>query len=283
MTSPALAAATAEETAKRWMPGLSMYFAGLPEERSASADSELTVFQDGETTGFPWSIGVEAEIATPVLLPGPMRPRLSLHGGAGYVIDSDDPVSTFGDPGGRPFVSPSQPDPASIENQGAAVRAQSKSLVLTGGIGSALEFEVFDRTLHLRPSLEWMYRRDTIQAILGAGEAEALDVNGNCAPCRILYIDAQQEKGYHSLGLGLDAALDGGRAGDFLVRFFASGRAYHILGDRKTAFSPEGTWERTDGMPTNRADPTTEINARYEREPFHFRVGVGVRLLWLPE
>jgi hypothetical protein len=265
----------------RWIPSLSIYTAGLPEDRKASADSEVSGFQDGESVGFPWSVGGEVAIASPVLGSSKLKPRIFVHGGAGYVRDSKDPVSSVDDPGDPPFVPPFQPDPESVENQGSVVKAEAKPFVLTGGIGTILEVAAFDRTFYLRPTLEWMYRRDTIQGILGAAEGENLDINGNCDPCRILYINAQTEKGYHSLGAGLEAGIDGGRMGDFEVRFFASGRVYHILGDRKTAISPAGEWMTTDGSPTSR--PDTVYNIRYEREPVHYRVGIGMRFLWQPE
>lgn len=278
--------ASAEEesrTDQRWIPSLALVTAGMPEHRKASADSSVSGFQDGESVGFPWSIGGDVALASPVLGTSKLKPRAVIHAGAGYVVDGNDPVSTKGDPGNPPILNPFQPDPLSIENQGSAVKGQAKPWVLTGGIGAIVEFEAFERRFFIRPSLEWMYRKDTIQAILGSAEAEALDVNGNCAPCRTLFIDAETEKGYHSLGVGLESGIDGGRIGDFLVRFFATGGVYHILGDRKTAISPTATWTRTDGLPTNRPNPQTTYNIEYEREAVHYRFGVGMQLLWQPE
>jgi hypothetical protein len=280
ITAPVALAGAGED---QWVPSIALSSAALPEERSGRLFNEFSGFQDGESIGLPWTVAGELALASPVIGRSLSKPRLIAHVGVGYVLDSEDPVTTRDDPGNRPFVSPRQPDPLSIENQGSALRTQAKPLVLTGGVGGLFEIEAFDRTFFLRPTIEWMYRKDTIQAILGAGEAETLDVNGNCAPCRLLYINAEREKGYHSLGLGLETGIDGGRMGNFLVRFFASARAYHILGDRKADFSPTGTWERTDGLPTTRADPQTTISARYEREPFHYRVGVGLQFLFSPE
>jgi hypothetical protein len=269
---------------EQWIPSFSLSIAGLPEERTASADSEVSDLQDGESQGLPWTVAGEFALASPVIGQSVYKPRLIAHMGVGYVLDADDPVSTTDDPGTRPRVIDAQPDPLSIVNQGSAVRAQAKPLVLTAGLGAVFEVEAFDRTIFIRPTIEWMYRKDTIQALLGKGENE--DPAGNdvdCNPCRILFTDAQTEKGYHSMGIGLETAIDGGRLGGFLVRFFASARAYHILGDRKTAISPAGTWERTDGLPTTRSNPQTAFNVRYEREPFHYRVGVGLRFLFSPE
>jgi hypothetical protein len=268
---------------KRWIPSISLTSAGLPEDRKAEAESDISGYQDGESVGFPWSIGSEVGLASPVLSRSMFKPRLIIHAGTAYVLDGNDPVSTVGDTGNPPAENPFQPDPDSIENQGSAVKVQAKEWVLTGGVGALFELEAFDRTFFLRPSLEWMYRKDEIQTFLGAGEGETLDADGNCAPCRTLFIDSQTEKGYHSLGAGLEASIDGGRMGDFLARFFASARVYHILGDRKTSLNTTGTWLLPDGSPSSRVPPTTTFNARYEREPVHYRVGVGLQLLWQPE
>ena len=267
----------------RWIPSVALYIAGMPEERTASAVSEVSLPQSGETRGFPWSVGGEAALASPVLARIALKPRLVLHAGGGYVLDGNDPVSSLEDPGNPPTISPAQRDPVSIQNQGSAVKGQAKPWVLTGGIGAQIEFEAVERTFFIRSSLEWMYRKDTIQGLLGSAEGVALDVDGNCAPCRTLFIDAEREKGYHSLGAGLEASVDGGRVGDFLVRAFASGRVYHILGDRKASLSPAGTWLTTDGSPTTRPNPQTSFNAQYEREPMHYRVGAGIQFLYQPE
>ncbi|CAM9870111.1 unnamed protein product, partial [Discosporangium mesarthrocarpum] len=266
-----------------WQPGLSIFTAGLPEERAAEANTEFEGFQDGESTGLPWSVGAGLELASPPLFDAPVKPRLLVHAEFAYVLDSNDPVTSVGDPGGRPSVSPFFPAPISIEGQGVALKAQAKPWVLTGGIGSQVEFELFERTVYVRPTLEWMYRRDTLQAIVGAGEGEVLDGSGNCNPCRVLYIDAEREKGYHSLGAGLDASIDAGRAGPMLARFFTTFRVYHILGDRKAELAESGTWELEDGSPSTRVPPTSSFTGRYEREPVHYRVGAGFRVLWSPE
>ena len=167
-----------------------------------------------------------------------------------------------------------------IENLGATVRAEAQPLVLSGGTGVIFRFEPWDRVIYLRPSIEWMYQRDRIRTFLGAGENE-LEGQNVCGPCRTLYIDAQTEKGFHSVGPGIDLEIEAARAGDFLVGVYSSFRALAIVGDRKADLNPVGQWERTDGQPTARDD--TQLFTRYERETWHYRFGVGIRFSWLPE
>ncbi len=157
-------------------------------------------------------------------------------------------------------------------------------VVLSGGIGSVIYFEAFEREFRLRPTLEWMYSRDTMKTVLGGGEIEGAGPNTNdCAPCRTLFIKTQTEKGYHSLGPGIELEADVGRAGDFLVGFYGTFRAYYLVGDRKPNLRSTGSWTRTDnGQPsTTRADTT--FVTRYEREPRHYHFGTGLPVLWSPE
>lgn len=271
--------------ASGWQPGLSFHLSGLPERREATATSDTSGFQDGEQLGFPFAVGGSLELASPRLVEGVLPTRLFVHAGGAAVLDPESPITSTGDPGSPPFQSPVQPAPESIENVGAAVRAQAKPWLLSGGLGAVLEVEGFDRTFHIRPSLEWMYRRDTIRTILGGGENE--DPNPAppgflCNPCRTLFIDTQREKGYHSLGLGLAAEVDGPRREGFEVRFFANFAAFRILGDRRADLSSSETWVRSDAQPTSRVPPQTTFDTTYRRTPWHYRFGVGARVVWDP-
>ena len=268
-----------------WQPGVSLFVGGLPEPREASATSDALGAQDDEKLGLPWTVGAALEVASPLIVEGPVPMRLFVHAGGGAVFDPEDPVTSTGDPGSPPIESPTLPAPESIENVGAAVRVQAKPWQLSGGIGAVFEIVRFGRTIHLRPSLEWTYRRDTIRTILGGGENEDPNPpppNFLCNPCRTLFIDAQREKGYHSLGIGLAAELDGPRREDFELRFFASFAALRILGDRDAALATTATWIRSDGQPTTRVPAQTTFDTLYDRDPWHYRFGVGVRLVWHP-
>ena len=282
-TAASAGSRVAEEIAReeaRWIPSGSIFSMGIPDKRSAQSRSDTLPVQEDDTTGFPWSVGVGVELASPVIVDMPGRPRLFAHGDFSFSFDTEEPVVSFGDPGLPPVsTGGATASIEGIENVGTAVRVESKPLVLSGGLGVVFEFEAFDRDYRVRPSLEWMYRRDSMQAILGGGENET--AGSACGPCRTLFIDVQREKGYHSLGPGIELEVDAARAGDFLVGFYGSFRAYRILGDRKADLIATGSWQRTDGQPTTRAD--TVMRARYDRDPWHYRFGFGFRLLWSPE
>ncbi len=266
----------------RWVPSASLYTMGQADPRSARMDSDASPYKDGDSLGLLWSIGGTADIATPVLLDVPGRPRLFAHGDVGFIYSLEDPVTTEGDPGGQPAL-PIGNTLQAITNVGSSVRAEAKPLVLSGGVGGEFSFQAFERGFRVRPTLEWMYRRDTMKVTLGGGETESL-IPGEeeCIPdCRTLFIKQQTEKGYHSLGPGIELETDAGRIGDFLLGFYGSFRAYYIVGDRKANLRLQGSWERLDGSPTTRADTT--FSTRYERDPWHYRFGMGFRVLWSPE
>ncbi len=267
----------------RWIPSASFYTAGLVDDRVARMESDTSPFKDGDSLGLMWSIGGTADLASPVLIDVPGKPRAFAHADVGYVYSLEDPVTTEGDPGGTPRLAEGSSTAEGIANVGSSVRAEAKPLVLSGGIGSVFEFELMDRGVRIRPTLEWMYRRDTMKSTLGGGESESpIPGETECVPdCRTVFIKQQTEKGYHSLGPGIELEADAGRVGDFLLGFYGSFRAYHILGDRKAQLNARGSWSQLDGEPTTR--PDTTFVTRYEREPWHYRFGMGFRVLWSPE
>lgn len=277
-------ASTMEGVERRWIPSASLFTTGSVEDRTGQMSSDTSPSLDGDTHGLSWSFGLTMDIASPVVLDLPVEPRFYAHADVGYTYDVEDPLVTEGDPGFPPFLSPGFTNIFNIERVGSTVRAEAKPLLLAGGIGGVFAFEAFERGFRLRPTLEWMYQRDTMKNILGGGEIEIQGPGErDCDPCRTLFVKTQTEKGYHSLGPGIELEADVGRAGEFLVGFYGSFRAYYLVGDRKANLRSTGSWTRTDnGQPsTTRADTT--FITRYEREPWHYRFGFGLRVLWSPE
>lgn len=272
----------------RWMPSASFFTMGHADKRTADMSSDVRlrpadppIDRDGQTLGLPWSIGGTLDLASPVLFDVPGKPRFFSHADVGWTYDQEDPVVTRGDPGEPPTLPPGSTVAVAITNVGSSVRAEAKPLVLSGGFGSVFSFQAFDRGFRIRPTLEWMYRRDTIKNTLGGGEVEGTGTS--CTPtCRVTYIKNQNEKGFHSLGPGIEVETDIGRMGDFQLGFYGAFRAFYIVSDRKANMQSIGKWTRIDnGQPSTRQD--TIFRTRYEREPWHYRFGVGVRVLWSPE
>lgn len=268
----------------RWIPSASLFSTGHVEQRYAQEDSDASPDIDGDSLASMWSFGLTADLASPVILDVSGRPRLFSHADVGFAYGVEDPVVSEGDPGDPPVLILGSNALGGILHRGSSVRAEGKPLILSGGLGSEFAFEAFERGFRVRPTLEWMYHRDTIKNTLGGGEVEVAGSEATaCNPCRTLFIKTQTEKGFHSIGPGIELEADIGRAGQFLVGFYGNFRALYIVGDRKVNMRSTGSWTRTDnGQPsTVRADTT--FVTRYEREPWHYRFGAGIRFLWSPD
>jgi hypothetical protein len=273
----------------RWIPSLSIFTMGNVEQRQARMSADTPVRQnqgnldaDGQSFGLPWSVGGTLDLSTPVLLEVPGRPRLFAHADVGFTYDVNDLVVGIGDPGAEPVLPANQTASSAIQNIGASVRAEGKPLTFAGGVGPAFEFHAMERGFRFRPTLEWMYRRDTMKTVFGGGESEAPPPQLACIPdCRFVFVRSQTEKGFHLIGPGFEAEADVGRVGDFRVGWYGSFRALYVVRDRKANLRSIGEWQRFDGQPTSRAD--TEFVTQYEREPWDYRFGMGIRISWLPE
>lgn len=215
------------------------------------------------------------DISSPELSPAMGRPRIFAHADVGVTIDSEDPVVSEGDPGDPPVFDPVfHRFVAEIDHKGSSIRAEANPLLLSGGIGVAFAFEALDRTFYVKPSVEWAYQRDTVRVRVGAARRQT--GSGTACPCTTLFLQAQADRGYHSLGPGLEVEVEAARAGDFLIGVFVSGRAYAILGSRESQVSATASWN-----PPTRPDST--FTAIYEREQWHYRFGGGLRISWAPE
>jgi hypothetical protein len=60
-----------------------------------------------------------------------------------------------------------------------------------------------------------------------------------------------------------------------MLSLYTSGQAYHVLGDRTVELTGIGIFD--DGS------RIVSFDAEYEREPWHYRIGVGLRFRWVPE
>ena len=269
----------------RWIPAISLLTAGNFEGRKGTLESQERGRFDDDSAFALWSVAFSTELSTPAWSALPGRPRMFMHADVVAVFDPEAPVVNDGDPGPLRIVT-QRPDGGGlaplngVQGRGSTLRAQANPLALSAGAGVAFRTEIWERSLHIKPSIEWFWQQEQIFGTLGEAESEGANPEF-CGPCRTLFTSDSRKNDFHSLGPGLELELDAARISDFVMTVFVSGRAYHILGGRKVAFESTGTW-MVDGAPsTVRADST--LTANYEREPWHFQAGIGVRVRWLPE
>ncbi len=281
---------------ERWVPGLSIVGLGHIQGRSGSIESPERGSHSGSTRSVFASLGLSAELSTPVLSFAPGRPRLFFHGDAALSFETEEPLINEGDPGeivlksvGGSVVTPVD----GALGRGSATRVDTQSPIVSAGLGLACELPLGDRNLRLKPSVEWQWQKDRIRQLFGDVKSNGTDPDSCAKPsCRTLEIDATLTEGFHSLGPGLEIEIDAARIGDFILTVYASGRAYRLLGSRGFELETVGFWQTNGtpnpteggpGIPPETVRPPSTILSTYERDPWHYALGVGIRFLWRPE
>ena len=272
------------EAGERWVPGLSLFGMGMIQKRNGSVESVERGEHSGSTRAVFAILGLSAELSTPELTWAPADPRLFVHADAALSFDTEEAVVNEGDPGEIKIQSVPGSAVVPLEGatgRGSATRIETQSPVVSAGLGLAFELAVWDRSVRIKPSVEWEWQQDRIRQLFGDAESNG-PVPGACDPsCRTVNIDATLTQGFHSLGPGLEIEVESARIGATVLTLYASGRAYHLLGSRGFDLQGVGFWE-TDGVPDPTRAPST-VTSTYERDPWHFSIGVGLRFLWRPE
>lgn len=276
---------TRQRTDSGWIPAFSLLTAGNFEGRDGTIESqERGRFRDDSVFAL-WSLSFSTELSTPAWSDLAGRPRMFVHADVVTLFDPEAPVVNDADPGPLRVLSQlpgggGLAPLAGVQGRGSSLRAQADTLALSAGAGITFHADLWERSLRIKPSIEWFWQQEQIIATLAEAESEGANPDF-CGPCRTLFIRDSRRNNFHSLGPGLELELDAARISDFVLTVFASGRAYHILGDRKVAFESTGTW-MVEGSPSE-VRPDSTFTSSYKREPWHFQAGIGVRLRWLPE
>jgi len=265
----------------RWIPGLSVMSGLQIQDREATIENAERGLVAGDSTAVFGFIGLSAELATPALPRVPGRARLFVHGDASLTFDSLEAVASQGAPGPLeekgPPTNPNAPPPvAAVTGQGSAVKVRAQPLMLSAGAGVAFTLEVWQRVFRIKPSLEWQWQKEEVTSQLGVAES-LVDPPGDpraTCPCRKVFVQSSTRRGFHSIGPGLEIEMDTARAGPFMLSLYTSGQAFHVLGDRTVELT--GTRAFDDGS------RNVSFVSSYERLPWHYRVGAGLRFRWVP-
>lgn len=282
----------------RWIPSLTIQTGINVNKREGEVSSIERGSLDGKTTQMFGAFGSSLQVETPRLSFIPSQPRFFARADIIYSADDkeslasegvpDNPVAKLGDGYNLEAGVVEQ-----VVGRGSALRPQAEPLILAGGLGLSFQTEVLGRKLRIKPSVEWMFQRDEISLEFSDVEGNGNDPN-RCQPeCRAVSINAQDTKGYHSVGPGMELDYDTGRAGDFRVSIFSRFSAMAIVGDRESRLVAAGSWftrtvERINGEnvitsidpATGRAD--TIVSSRYKRDMWSYVAVAGFRIYWDP-
>lgn len=260
--------------AERWLPAVGVYsalnlhkvegFAESPQRGSAN-EEHLKVFAAMEG---------QFELASPALFSGFGHPRVFLRGGVGRQWDALH-LTAEGKPG-KPVVglleSGGQPPVAGVAGQGTGVRTEFAPYFYTASAGLVFTIPLAERDLRLKPSIE--YRRGGTQIEGLVSHPVSIADDDNC-PCLLGLLSRKVQLDHDMLGGGLELEVDTQRAGPLMISLFASTQAYRVLTGRKLKVAASGFLE--DGV------TPLDLRARTFLDEWSFRVGVGLRLRWLPE
>lgn len=266
--------------ARRWVPAVSIIGGALRHGRQGQVDSAEFGLIQGDSIAVAGFVGLSAELSTPAVTAVPGRPRLFAHADVSLSFDSNEGLANQANPG-RPIVPPINNFPAlGVQNLGSALRSEIEPVVFSAGAGVAFSLAVGERNIRIKPSIEWLWQEDKLTSLFSLAEGAGANPDF-CSPCRTVFIDSSRTHGFHSLGPGLELELEAARIQDFMFSIFLGTQAYRVLGNNRVKSQDIGVW-MTDGQPSiGRAD--TVLNTEYERERWHYRFLVGLRLHWFPE
>src|SRR5262249_54096498 len=149
----------------------------------------------------------------------------------------------------------------SVGGQGSRAYFQVRPLVAGAGVGVAFTMTLFDRTIRLKPSFE--YLREEVDLIASVRRAVKIqDPTQDLSGFRLIELKSSDEETLHGLGGGLELETDAGRLGPLVLSLFLNGRGYHFLGNLHHTL--------TD---TNERGETASWY--YDFDPWAWRAGAG--------
>lgn len=223
-------------------------------------------------------VGGSAELMTPRLFDALLSPRLFVHGDAMAAFAFDRNLAGERSPGR--FVpqeldpNVSDPSEVAVKGQGSRVNTRVQPLALAAGAGVAFTADVFQRTVRIKPSVEYLYQEVKLtgelrRAVKLEEDFDASD-DGELADFRLVAFRQTDIERQHGFGGGLEIEADSGRIGAFALSVFFLGRGYRIVGDtdfslsQVNEFGEMATWD-------------------IELDPWVWRAGLGLRFRYLPE
>jgi len=217
------------------------------------------------------------ELMTPRLWPGVGQGRLFASIAVGANRASSRDLAKDGVPGTLRRDPDDDPPTAtflerSVLGQGVRQTAELKPFTWTAALGLALAFDVGERQIRIKPSVEYTYfsiryKNTTTRAVDLVPDGDPQDFDTDIR--QINLADGLSEV-YHAIGPALEVELDTYRKGPILMSLYLRGSMAAALGSMKVSSTV-----------TNEFGESADYNYRLDR--LSYRVGTGVRFSWLPE
>ncbi len=250
-------------------------------------------------------VGISLDLMSPELsLPG--SPRVFFGGeiaptfGADRKLAVDGEIGPLGTRAADPARQSFSEDLAA--GQGSEVVLQRDDVTFGAHLGLAFPFELFGRSLWIKPSVGWTRFEIDLQGQVA--DADCLPVTRGsfqtteCNPndlgmgqggqqfglgfLRETRLFARESRTFDGIGPGLHLELDAGPAGPFRTSVFVGARAYRVLGNKVMSVRT-GPNPIFDEINVSEGRGPDEVAARFgfEVDEWVYRAGIGVRLQWL--
>jgi hypothetical protein len=240
------------------------------------------------------------ELMTPGLQMIPGKPRLFVRGDAGAAFGTERHLARERSPGSLPEGAvpggtPLALDPGFIEDAvtgiGSETTAETQPLTIAAGAGIAFSFDAFGRRFRIKPSAE--YLREEVDFTGSVISAQLFDTGIQNFPPNIptrpalfipITLKGSESEVFQGVGAGLELEMDTARAGPFMITLFAGAQGVHLLGDTEVEFSDEQVLTNPPFTAPLRPD-NQPISASwsFEKEPWMYSGGIGVRFRFVPE
>ena len=140
---------------------------------------------------------------------------------------------------------------------------------MTAGAGIAFTFEAFERTIRVKPSVEYIREELTVTGLVN--RAVRLESPGTSIDSyRLIELSDSQTKVYQGVGPGIEFETDAGQAGPFMLSVYLAGQGYSFLGDLDVHL-----------VDTNEYGEFAEWD--FTKQRWGWAARVGLRFRWLPE
>jgi hypothetical protein len=216
------------------------------------------------------------ELMTPRVFEGAFDPRLFAHADISFAFAFERNLAGEAKPGAfvPPELPPTQNDIPEIAIEGQGSRAKSEVDLIVGSAGGGVAFttKIFDRTVRIKPSFEWLVQNVKIKGEVNRAVKQVQPANqfNTLNDFRLIQLDATDTHTQHALGGGLEIEADAGRLGPLALSMFILGRGYGVISDRDYTLTASNEYGET-------------ATWTFHFEPAIWRAGAGLRFRWLPE
>ena len=224
-------------------------------------------------------IAASLELTTPSLIDDFGAPSLFAHVDFAYTFGFTKNIAVLGAPGELTPPPPLETDPRLWKGQGDSMTFKASDFQFSGGIGVTFHFDVLDRRVRIKPSLEYMRQSaklsGSLQRVIKTypgppAQFECSTPQNPGTGYRCIALANEKTAVFHSIGPGLEVEVDAGRKGPIVLALYGGAQAYAILGSN-----------RVDLSDSNELGESAEW--KYIANRWFFRGSVGLRFRWAPE